>query len=163
MRCLAIACLLLVLAGTGDSTAAQDRGGFKKTVFYDCMRSKDEQAVNEQLDILKTAGIAEQPAFEGALLMKKAGLVNGAKKKLDLFKSGHKKLEAAVKKDSSNAEFRFLRLMIQEHAPGLMGYKSDIARDKACILLRFDKLSPVVQQAIKEYSKESTILKPADF
>jgi hypothetical protein len=44
-----------------------------------------------------------------------------------------------------------------------MGYKSDIARDKACILLRFDKLSPVVQQAIKEYSKESTILKPADF
>jgi hypothetical protein len=163
MRCLAIGCLLLILAAAGDSIAAQDRGGFKRTAFYGCMRSNDEQAVNEQLDILKTAGIAEQPAFEAALLMKKASLVNGAKKKLDLFKSGHKKLEAAIKKDSSNAEFRFLRLMIQEHAPGLMGYKSDIARDKACILRRFDKLSPVVQQAIKEYSKESTILKPADF
>lgn len=160
----ALACLLFIQMSLGDCCAAQERpGSFTRKDFYSAMESNNEQAVNRQLEIVQTTDIAGKEAFEGALLMKKAGMVAGPKKKLDLFKAGHKKLESILKKDSSNAEFRFLRLMIQEHAPGLMGYKTEIAKDRLYILNSFEKLSPTVQQAIKEYSKESNVLKPADF
>ena len=89
-------------------------------------------------------------------------MVTGPKKKLDLFKEGHKKLEAALNKDSSNTEFRFLRLMIQEHAPGLLGYKRELEKDRLYIKNNFKKLPPVLQDAVISYSKESKILKPGD-
>jgi hypothetical protein len=71
-------------------------------------------------------------------------------------------LEAAIKKDSLNAELRFLRLMIQENAPGMLGYKSDIEKDSAYIRKSFKTLPEVVQQAFLNYSKKSKVLKPAD-
>ena len=65
--------------------------------------------------------------------MKKAGIINGAGKKLNLFKAGRKKLEAEIKKDSSNVELRFLRLMTQENAPGILGYKNELQTDREYI------------------------------
>jgi len=160
----AFACLLLIRMSLGDFVAAQaGPGSFIRSDFYSAMQSNNEQAVNKQLEIIKTADMAGKEAFEGALLMKKAGMVAGPKKKLDLFKAGHKELEGILKKDSNNAEFRFLRLMVQEHAPGVMGYKAELAKDRLYILNNFERLPPAVQQAIKEYSKESNVLKPADF
>ncbi|MEP6748074.1 MAG: hypothetical protein ABJB86_10130 [Bacteroidota bacterium] len=142
--------------------AQEKESGFKKTDFYAAMQANSEDAVNKQLDLLKTADIAEKGAYEGALLMKKAGIVGGAKKKLDLFKAGHNKLEAVLAKDSLNAEFRFLRLMIQEHAPGILGYKGEQQKDKLFIKNNFKKLQPVVQEAVTNYTRESKILTPAD-
>ena len=142
--------------------AQEKESSFKKTDFYAAMQANSEDAVNKQLDLLKTADIAGKDAFEGALLMKKAGIVGGPKKKLDLFKAGHTKLEAVLSKDSSNAEFRFLRLMIQEHAPGILGYKGELQKDKLFIKNNYKKLQPVVQEAVANYSKESKILKPGD-
>ena len=163
MKCLAGISLLLIQMISVNSLFAQDKeNGFKKSNFYSAMQDNNEEDVNKQLILLKTADIAERGAYEGALLMKKAGIVGGPKKKLDLFKEGHKKLEAALNKDSSNTEFRFLRLMIQEHAPGIMGYKGELGKDKLFIKNNFKKLPPVVQQAIVSYSKESRILKPGD-
>jgi hypothetical protein len=163
MKCLAGISLLLIQMISVNSLFAQGKeSGFGKADFFSAMRANNEEDVNKQLILLKTADIAERGAYEGALLMKKAGIVSGPKKKLDLFKEGHKKLEAAINKDSSNAEFRFLRLMIQEHAPGIMGYKGELEKDKLYIKNNFKKLPPVVQQAIVSYSKESRILKPGD-
>lgn len=161
---LAVACLLFTRVSPGNAVMAQERpAGFSKTDFYNAMQSASEEAVNKQLEIIKTTGIAGKDAFEGALLMKKAGLINGPKKKLDLFKAGHRKLESILQKDSSNLEFRFLRLMVQEHAPGILGYKAELTKDRLFIITNFEKLSPIVQQAIKDYSKESKVLKPKDF
>jgi hypothetical protein len=154
--------LLVQMISVNFLFAQENESGFKKSIFYGALQGNKEDALNKQLILLKTADIAEKGAYEGALLMKKAGIVGGPKKKLDLFKEGHRKLEAAVKKDSSNAEFRFLRLMVQEHAPGIMGYKGELEKDKLYIKNNFKKLPLVVQQAIVSYSKESTILKPGD-
>ena len=52
--------------------------------------------------------------------------------------------------------------MIQEHAPGILGYKKELEKDKLYIKNNFKKLQPVVQQAALDYSKESKILKPGD-
>lgn len=156
--------LLLLQVGLINCVLAQDKSsGFKRGDFFSVMESGNEASLNNELEMVKTASFANRGAFEGALLMKKASVVGGAKKKFDLFKAGHKKLEAVLKKDSSDVETRFLRLMIQEHAPRIMGYKSELASDRLYILKNFGKLSPAVQQAIKDYSKQSDILKPTDF
>ena len=39
-------------------------------------------------------------------------------------------LQGPIKKDKANAEFNFLRLIIQEHAPKVVDYRNDIENDK---------------------------------
>ena len=156
--------LLFIIVILNSLVYGQDaQTEFKRSAFYKVMANGTEAGINQQLVVLKLSSIAEKDALEGALLMKKAGLVNGPKKKLNLFKDGHKKLEALFKKDSLNVEFRFLRLMIQEHAPGIVGYKKDLENDGGYIRKNFKKLSPVVQQAVIDYSKKSKVLKSVNF
>ena len=131
---------------------------FDKSAFYSALAANNLDAVNAQLSIIKTASITEKDAYEGALLMKKAGMITKAKEKLSLFKAGRLKLEASIKKDKGNAEFNFLRLIIQEHAPKLVDYRNDLANDISAIRSNYKTLPPVVQQAISDYSKKSKVL-----
>ena len=66
-------------------------------------------------------------------------------------------------KDKDNGELRFLRLMIQEHAPGILNYKDDLEKDSLYIRQSFKKLPADVQQAITDYSKTSKVLRSEDF
>ena len=111
---------LLLLFFAFSIKANTQKTGFDKTAFYSAMATNDVNSINSQLNIVKTSSINEKEAYEGALLMKKAGLVTSPKEKLSLFKAGRLKLEAAIKKDKENAEFSFLRLIIQEHAPKIV-------------------------------------------
>jgi len=140
--------------------AHPQKAGFDKSAFYSAMAANDMNSINTQLNAVKTSSINEKEAYEGALLMKKAGLVTKAKEKLSLFKTGRLKLEAAIKKDKDNAEFSFLRLIIQEHAPKIVEYRNNIDTDVSAIRSNFKTLSPVVQQAIHDYTKKSKVLKP---
>lgn len=140
--------------------AATPKTAFDKGAFYNAMASGDMNVINSQLTIVKASSINEKDAYEGALLMKKAGLVAKAQEKLTLFKQGRTKLEAAIKKNNDNAEFNFLRLIIQEHAPKIVDYRSNMDADVVSIRTNFKNLHPVVQQAITDYSKKSKILKP---
>lgn len=151
--------ILLLLAGF-SLNAATHKTNFDKAAFYGAMAANDMNLINTQLNIIKSSSINEKEAYEGALLMKKAGLVVKAKEKLSLFKAGRTKLEAAIKKDKNNTEFYFLRLIIQEHAPRVVEYRSNIEGDAASIRSNFKMLSPVIQQAINDYSKKSKVLKP---
>lgn len=148
--------LLSVLTVQGNSQKA----GFDKSAFYSAMAANDLDQINTQLHILKNVMISEKEAYEGALLMKKAGLVTKAKEKLSLFKAGRLKLEASIKKDNGNTEFFFLRLIIQEHAPKAVDYRKDLEKDVSAIRSNFKTLPQVVQQAIHDYSKKSKLLKP---
>ncbi len=156
--------LLLLLLAPGLYLVAQEnkQSSFNKSDFYNAMAAKNEDEIDKQLDVIKLAGTADKAGFEGALLMKKAGIAKGPKKKLDLFKAGHKKLESALKKDSSNVEFHFLRLMIQENAPSILGYKRNLESDRLYIKNNFSKMPAVAREAAINYSKASKILKPAD-
>lgn len=135
------------------------RNGLDKSAFYNAMASDNIDDINNQLTIIKASPVNDREAFEGALLMKKAGLVAKAKDKLSLFKEGRKKLEASIKKDNDNTEYCFLRLIIQEHAPKALNYKDDIDHDSKLIRTNYKNLHPAVQQAIADYSKKSKALK----
>jgi hypothetical protein len=55
------------------------------------------ELVNDQQAIVKASNMTGKQGFEGALLMKKAGLIGKGGEKLSLFKSGHKLLDDAIK------------------------------------------------------------------
>ncbi|MFN8242450.1 MAG: hypothetical protein U0X40_00240 [Ferruginibacter sp.] len=151
--------LLLVRTGFAGDT----RPVFDKSSFYAAMASSSLEEIDAQLAAIKSAGIPEKEAYEGALLMKKSGIVTKAKDKLSLFKSGRAKLEASIAKDKDNTEFRFLRLIIQEHAPKIVNYRSELEADSKLIRNNYKTLPAVVQQAIADYSKKSSVLKPSYF
>jgi hypothetical protein len=123
------------------------------------MEENNKTLVNDQLTELKSAPADLQEAFMGAMLMKKASFTGPASTKLHLFKAGRKMLEAAIKQDPGNAEFRFLRLMVQEHAPGALGYKNDVEKDCLYIRKSYKSLTDEVQRVIADYSKKSKFLK----
>ncbi|MEO6960555.1 MAG: hypothetical protein ABIY90_01235 [Puia sp.] len=148
--------ILLLLANRG--ALAQDKS-IDKTAFYQAMQQDKKDLINSQLKKLKTVSPKIRQAFEGAMIMKKAGTGGSPVTKLNLFKQGHRELEAAIKKEPDNAEFRFLRLIIQENAPGFLGYKDNLEGDSEYIRNSYKSLPGEVQQAIADYSKKSKVLK----
>lgn len=136
---------------------------FEKSAFYQAMASGTLDDINRELNAVASAPAGERDAYEGILLMRKGGLLKKPKDKLQSFKSGRIKFQTAFMADSNNTEFRFLRLGIQEHAPKIVKYRSNINADKAYIKEHFKALSPVVQHAVLEYSKTSKVIHPEDF
>ncbi len=136
---------------------------FSKTSFYAVLKSGKIDDVNNELDLLKSSSINEKDGYEAALLMRKAGLEKIPVQKLKYFKKGRIQLETAISNNNANGEYHFLRLMIQEHAPKVAKYSTDLETDKACVKKSFQNLSPSVQQVIIDYSKNSKIIHPEDF
>lgn len=151
--------LLLLLSAVAAKGSIKSLA-FDKSAFYAALASDNMETLNSQLAVVKTSSFNEKEAYEGVLMMKKAGLVTKAQEKINLFKAGRIKLDAAIKKDKENAEFCFLRLIIQEHAPKIVDYNNNIKTDIAAIRSNYKTLPPVVQQAISDYSKKSKNLKP---
>jgi hypothetical protein len=136
---------------------------FDKPAFYAVMAGGKMKEIDKELILLNSVSIGEKDAYEGALMMRKSGLVKIPAEKLRLFKKGRIKLETALLNDSSNCEFHFLRLTIQEHVPPVVKYRAELETDKQFIIKSFKNLLPVIQQVIIDYSKNSRILNPHDF
>ena len=147
--------LLLLLPVMFSKPLKQD---FDKSIFYKVIASGNIAAIDTQLDIVTQSSLTEKEAFEGVLLMKKAGMVTRPKDKLSLFKTGRLKLESSILKENANTEYRFLRLLIQEHAPRIVKYRNKLEEDSQNIRTNFKNLSPVLQSVITDYSKKSTTL-----
>lgn len=136
---------------------------FDREAFYNAMASGNLEEINNELAIVRAASINEKEAYEGSLLMRKAGLLKKPEEKLKAFKTGKIKLETAMLDDSDNGEYKFLRLTIQEHAPRVVKYNKELEKDAKYIQRVFKSLSPVVQKAILDYSKNSKVLREEDF
>lgn len=149
--------LLLVLV---SHTHAQP-GSVDKASFYMVMKDGKAAAVDSFLTMLNAN--KNTSAYAGALLMKKAGLVSGPAKKLNLFKDGRNKLEAAIAKDTTNAEWRLLRLMIQEHAPGILNYRGEMDSDANLVYKSYKSLPDAAQHAVLDYRKQSGKLQQFTF
>jgi hypothetical protein len=154
---------MLLLTGLIQRSIAQQRLRFDKEEFYNVMANGDVNAINDELIVVTGYATTNKEGYEGALLLKKAGLISGPRKKLDLFKAGRIKLETALVNNPDNVENHFLRLAIEEHAPKIVKYHADIEADKAIVKREFKNLSPIVQHAILDYCKKSKVLHAEDF
>jgi hypothetical protein len=148
--------LLLFVFGIGKPVSAQE---FDKATFYKVLSADNETDIAAQLSVVQKSSVKEKTAYEGVLLMKKAGLLKRPKDKLNTFKAGHAKLEPAIAADNGNVEYRFLRLLIQENAPKILGYRKELATDSQLINTNFNQLSPLLKQVITDYSKKSKVIK----
>ena len=131
--------------------------------IYEIMQSGDSVKINAALAELEKSVAKEKDAYKGTLLMQKSGMLKSGMEKLSLFKQGRKLLETSIKQDSSNVEYRFLRLMIQEKAPDFLNYHSKKEEDAGIIRKYYSTLPANIREAINQYSKKSHILKPEDF
>ena len=102
-------------------------------------------------------------AYKGAMLMKESLLLKTPESKLNAFKTGHKLLEDAILASPTNPELRFLRLVIQEHAPEFLKYNTNIQEDKRLVIEKYRDLDTLVRVFIVDYSKVSGVLKTGDF
>lgn len=73
-------------------------------------------------------------AYEGVARMAYAKHKLNPYSKYKSFIEGRNLLELAIKTDSQNLEIRFLRYIIQNHAPSFLGYNKSIEDDKSFIL-----------------------------
>lgn len=129
-----------------------------KQHFYKIISSNDIELINNELTKINAAKQPELNPFKGALLMKRAGLEKKAAEKLNLFKEGRLLLETAINKNNKNVELRFLRLMIQENAPKILGYHSNIKEDVNFIQENINQLPTILQTIIFDYAKSSNEL-----
>ncbi|WP_346236027.1 hypothetical protein ABDK00_017550 [Niabella insulamsoli] len=145
---------LIFLTPALEAQTAVDR-----SAFYQAMASGSTTALSKQLEITKEAKGTDKEALQGALLMRKSKSQKTAGQKLSMFKQGHRLLEGAISKEPANVEYKFLRLMIQEHAPKIVGYYKNIAEDAKILKASYKSLSSAVQKALLAYSNTSNALK----
>ncbi len=157
---IALVCFVIITAAFLQQANAQQK--FEKAAFYEVLASGNIDGVNNEIAILADASISNKEGYEGALLMRKAGLVSPAAKRLRFFKEGRIKLETALMADNENTEYHFLRLAIEENAPKIVKYHADIEKDKLFVQKNFKNLSPSVQHAILDYCKKSKVLHAED-
>ena len=101
---------------------------------------------------------AEVILFKGALYIKKSGFLKNLNEKLELFKKGRLIVEQKIEEQPDNVEFRFVRLIIQEKVPGILRYHKNKEEDAKMVVEGVSRLDKDVQDAIFDYSKNSTSL-----
>ncbi len=80
---------LIFLASAGLVTGGTAPQKFDKADFYAVMKSGGKAAVDNEIELVKNdAPPKEKDGYEGALLMKKAGLAKKPKDRLSFFKAG---------------------------------------------------------------------------
>lgn len=132
--------------------------------FYEALYSESLETIESALaefDKEESTGIVE--AYKGGLLMKQAGLLKTPAEKTKSFKAGHLLLESAIKADPTNAEYRFIRLTIQENAPEILKYNKNIEEDKGFVLEGYKNMDAKTRAYVLGYTKQSSILSAADF
>ena len=150
--------IFAVLIIVGKAQSNDNQTPLDRIAFYEAMKSGNLTVIENQLKEVSQINDQSLDAFRGALLMRKADLLNQLKSKISTFKLGHDLLEAMILKDKSNVEFRFLRLMIQENVPKVIKYQSHIEEDKTIILNSFSSLPSWFKKILKDYGKSSNQL-----
>lgn len=160
-----MAAIIFFLLGAGvvKSNASIVVHNIDVTEFYAALKTKDTIKINSFLKLLMDGTTSASIAYKGALLITKSAFQKSGSGKITMFKNGKMLLEDAIKKENANAEFRFLRLIIQENCPSFLKYHDKINEDATTVKDFYKRFSPELKHAVTNYSKVSKTLKPADF
>ncbi len=124
--------------------------------FYAVFSGNSASDINEMITSLEkeeTSSLIN--AYKGALYMKQSSFMKEAKQKIETFKKGRTLLETEINNQPDNAEYRFLRLVVQEKSPPILKYKKDITSDKDLLISHFSELDSFVQKQVINYSRQS--------
>ena len=81
-------------------------------------------------------------------------------KKWKCFSKGKDSLDELISANRDNVELRFLRLTIQDNSPKILGYNSNIEKDKDFIYSKLDEISDVdLKDRIVNYLRHNSMIK----
>ncbi|MEC4113274.1 hypothetical protein [Myroides pelagicus] len=101
-------------------------------------------------------------AYKGAALITKGKYAKGIKNKKMLIVEGAGLLDQAVNNKPTNLEIRLVRLIIQEHLPNIVKYKSNLQEDKEAIVKGYNSQSTELKKWISDYARQSKIFTAED-
>ena len=131
----------------------------EKSAFYKVLSSSNEETlVNYKKKLAVNLTTYDAKAYYASLVMKEAKFAYNPFTKLERFNKGKDMLESVISLNKNNTEYRFLRLMVQENAPSILGYDSNIKQDSQLIKTNFLLFSETIQTIILNYSKTSEAL-----
>lgn len=126
---------------------------------YEYLKAENLTTLKEGVSYLSAQESTDQnKAYIGTIYMKMAGYESTPKTKLDVFRKGHDMLESVILTNQSNGEYRYLRLIIQENAPSILMYNSNITEDVNTIEGTFSDFSKTLQKIVLDYAKQSNAL-----
>jgi hypothetical protein len=124
--------------------------------FYLVFSSDNYNQIEKMISNLQQSqSSSTRNAYLGAILMKHAQFEKNAKKRIKIFKQGEALLETEIQNNTSNVEYHFLRFVIQENAPKILKYRSNLESDKLLILKNYKQLPPRLRNVIKKYAEQS--------
>lgn len=152
MKSILFIAVLLLSSQTAHSLSVQK--------IYNALNGNDENVLKNQITWVQKYAPAEMKnAYLGALYMKQASFQWTPWSKWDYFSKGKNLLENEIQSNKTNVEMRFLRLMVQENAPSIVGYSDNVKADAKLIMEQFSKQTAELQKIIKGYAKQSDALK----
>lgn len=77
-------------------------------------------------------------AYVIAIKMKQIEYISNPMNKWKLFKANKKQLNYLIENHQYNIHLHYIRLMLQENAPSILGYKNHIGNDKKILLQLMD-------------------------
>ena len=156
--------LAAVLAKTERAIAipGPEKPNFDRKEYYRVLKTGGLSEIAAEETIVAELGGNDGKAYNGGLLMRKAGLLRRPKDRLEAFKKGRFQLETAIRADPDRVEYHFLRLIIQEHAPNVVKYRDQLNEDRDLVRRQFSGLPSDLQEVIRDYSQGSAVLHPVE-
>jgi len=114
---------------------------------------KTEEAADKLKSISQTSKSTNKNiklAYYAAAYMASAKYKINPYTKYKTFVTGKNLLESSILADTSNIETRFIRFIIQNHAPGFLGYNKNLENDKKFI---FKSLNTLQKSDVDLYSR----------
>ena len=135
-----------------------------KAKFYKALASNDKIQIEELLsNLIKQKDTNLSQGYIATLKMSKSNFEKNIQIKISLFKEGATLLDQLILEYPKQIEFKFLRCIIQEKAPKILKYNTNIQSDKKQILSEFKNQSKSLQIHIINYAKNSDIFNEKEF
>lgn len=136
------------MARAGDDELLRTRA-----LYYKASADKeDAERFTDYLSASPAIGRSLLAGYNGMAYMIRANYTWNPYNKLSYFNKGRDMLDAAISKDPSNLELRFLRFGVQTNAPAFLGYSGKIEEDKSVILKGYALLKDKdLKDRIKNY------------
>jgi outer membrane protein assembly factor BamD (BamD/ComL family) len=121
--------ILMLLARVNAPDTCKDMNQVRES--YGNIRT--EQELTRFLELLASVDCQLTGPYEASATMQKAQFALAPWTQYNYFRKGKKMLEDFIKKYPANVEARYVRFLIQTHAPFFLGYHHEIKTDAAFI------------------------------
>jgi outer membrane protein assembly factor BamD (BamD/ComL family) len=92
-----------------------------------------EQELNNFIELVESMNCVDSAPYLASATMQKAQFALAPWTKYRYFTEGKKMLEKFIEKYPQNLEAKYIRFLVQTHAPFFLGYRSEIKGDAAFI------------------------------